>query len=341
LEVIERNARAQVQLIDDVLDVSRIVSGKLQLNVRRCEFTAVINAALDSVRPSAHAKGIQIETRFDPAASPATCDPARIQQVVWNLLSNAIKFTPKGGQVTVGLDRERSMTRVSVADTGQGISAEFLPYVFNRFWQADSSTRRKFGGLGLGLSIVKQLVEMHGGSVRAESPGEGRGATFTFDLPIAAVAASQPEEPGAVDEAPASSNSAESAELIRLDGLRIVVVDDEPDARRLLAKVLGEAGATVVAAASAQEAIVALEKTRPNVLISDLAMPDEDGYDLIRKVRVRGFTAQALPAVALTAFASKTHARSSLLAGYQVHLPKPVDMHDLLAVVATLTGRTG
>lgn len=342
LEVIERNAKAQVQLIDDVLDVSRIVSGKLLLNMKPCEFGGVIDAAVDVVRPAADAKGIEIVMKIDPSASPGTCDPVRIQQVVWNLLSNAIKFTPKGGRVTITLDRYRSMTRLVVRDTGQGISKEFLPHVFDRFRQADSSTRRKFGGLGLGLSIVKQLVEMHGGTIIAESAGEGRGATFTVELPIAAVSPSQAQE--SRDESMASAISSEEPEAtksIRLDGLRMVVVDDEQDARRVLTKVLTEAGAIVTAAASASEALAAVEKVEPHVLISDIAMPNEDGYDLIRQIRAKGLSTQSLPAVALTAFANREDARHALLAGFQVHIPKPVDPPYLLAVVASLAGRTG
>ena len=341
LEVIDRNAKAQVQLIDDVLDVSRIVSGKLQLNVQRCEVASVIGAAVDAVRPAADAKGIRIRTQIDPSASPGTCDSARIQQVVWNLLTNAIKFTSKGGQVKVALDREHSMTRITVSDTGQGISPAFLPHVFDRFRQADSSTRRKFGGLGLGLSIVKQLVEMHGGTVRAESAGEGHGAKFTVELPIVAVSATQAEESAVVDESVSTSAATGMAQSIRLDGLRIVAVDDEADARRVLTKVLGDAGAIVTAAANVPDALQAVERVQPHVLVSDIAMPDEDGYDLIRKIRASGNDAKSLPAIALTAFAHKDHARRALMAGFQVHVAKPVDPRDLLVVVASLAGRTG
>jgi PAS domain S-box-containing protein len=339
LDVIDRNTKTQVQLIEDVLDVSRIVSGKLQLNMHRCELASIIDAAILSVRPAADAKGVQLEAKVDPSASPATCDPTRVQQVVWNLLSNAVKFTPKGGRVTVSLDREHSMSRIVVRDTGQGISAAFLPYVFDRFRQADSTTRRKFGGLGLGLSIVKQLVEMHGGRVRAESQGEGHGATFTVQLPIAAVNADQPAEGG--EALAVASDTGDALASVRLDGLRLVVVDDEPDARRLLSKVLTDAGAVVTAAATVLEALQAIEKVRPHVLISDIAMPDQDGYDLIRQVRGKGHTAQLLPAIALTAFADKSYARNVLLAGFQVHVPKPVESDDLIAMVASLAGRTG
>ena len=346
LEVIDRNAKAQVRLIEDVLDVSRIVSGTLRLNITRCELAAVIESAVDAVLPTADAKGVRIEIRVDPLASPGTCDQARMQQVVWNLLTNAIKFTPQGGTVTVELAREDSMARLTVSDTGQGISPTFLPHVFDRFRQADSTTRRRFGGLGLGLSIVKQLVEMHGGTVRAQSDGEGRGAMFTVLLPIAAVQGLAGNEAGAAgsvaplpgDEAGEFNGTVAS---VRLEGLRIVVVDDEPDARRVLSKVLSEAGAVVTVSDSVKHARQAIEKVRPHLLISDIAMPDEDGYDLIGQIRAAGHTAHTLPAIALTAFAHKADARKAQLAGYQIHLSKPVDPRDLLAAAASLTGRTG
>ena len=339
LDVIDRNTRAQVQLIDDVLDVSRIVSGKLRLDIQRCEFIGVINAAIGAVQAAADAKQISIERKLDPDASTGSCDPGRLQQVVWNLLSNAIKFTPKGGRISIMLDRHRSTARITVSDNGPGITADFLPFVFDRFRQADSSTRRKFGGLGLGLSIVKQLVEMHGGTVQVQSGGENRGATFTVNLPVKAIAVAAPEETheDRSNDRPASA----STENVRLDGLHIVVVDDEPDSLRLVGKLLADAGAVVTTAANVPDAMRAIEKTRPDVLVSDLAMPDDDGYDLIRQVRASGRGPKQLPAVALTAFAHKGYARSALLAGYQVHVPKPVDPRDLTAVIASLTGRTG
>jgi PAS domain S-box-containing protein len=343
LEVIERNTKAQTQLIEDVLDVSRIVSGKLQLNVKPCDLVMVIREAMNVVRSAADAKGITVKAELDPTATRVSCDAGRIQQVVWNLLSNSIKFTPRGGAVSVVLSRERSRAQIVVTDSGMGIDADFLPQVFDRFRQADSTTRRKFGGLGLGLSIVKQLVELHGGTIEAQSPGAGKGATFIVSLPIAAVAHlldesfGKSEEPSSQMESPDGSAYAN----IRLDGLRIVVVDDEADARRVVCRVLQDAGAVVASVGSVTEALQAIEKIQPHVLISDIAMPDQDGYDLIREVRAKGHTAQSLPGVALTAFAAKGYARTALLAGYQVHVPKPVDPHDLLAVVASLTGRTG
>jgi signal transduction histidine kinase/ActR/RegA family two-component response regulator len=341
LGVIERNTKAQVQLIEDVLDVSRIVSGKMRLEIRPCELREIINAGIDVVRPAAEARNIAIDVHLDPTASRAACDATRLQQVVWNLVSNAIKFTPKGGKIAVRLAREKSSLRIDVSDNGQGINPELLPYVFDRFRQADSSSRRKFGGLGLGLSIVKHLVEMHGGTVEAQSGGEGLGSIFIVRLPIRAVTmpCDHHEEVGedVIGAAP-------SLPLVRLDGLRVLVVDDEADARRLLIRVLEGVGAIVTAAASAAEALEALAKDRGSeavdVLVSDLGMPDRDGNDLIREVRRRGHHAKDLPAVALTAFVHKDDARETVLAGFQVHIPKPVDPHDLTAVIASLTGRT-
>lgn len=337
MEVIERNCRAQAQLIDDVLDVSRIVSGKLQLQIVHCELAEVIRAAIDVVRPAAETKGVRIETVLDLEASHVSCDQVRMQQVVWNLLTNAIKFTPQGKIVRIALARERSTAQIQVTDEGQGISAGFLPYVFERFRQADSSTQRKFGGLGLGLSIVKHLVEMHGGTVRAESGGEGRGAMFTVNLPVRAV-----QIDGGYGAADGSDETlAPELSPVRLDALRVMVVDDEADARRLLGKVLGEAGAIVTAKGSVADAMAALAAANPEVLVSDIAMPEQDGYDLIRLVRSSGLTAKNLPAVALTASAHKEDRRRALLAGFQVHVPKPIDPHDLTTVIASLVGRTG
>jgi PAS domain S-box-containing protein len=337
LDVINRNAKAQARLIEDVLDISRIVSGKLRLNIQRCELAPIISDAIEAVRSAAEAKDIVIEAHVDPAASPSSCDPVRLQQIVWNLLSNAIKFTPKGGHVTTLLERKGSKTVIGVSDTGQGIAPDFLPYVFERFRQADSTTKRNVGGLGLGLAIVKQLVEMHGGIVKAQSAGEGKGATFTVELPVAAVSLTPEEE----TERLSDEKSTDQEKAVRLDGLRIVVVDDEADARRMLSKVLTEAGAVVTVAATVRDGLEVLEKVRPNLVISDIGMPEQDGYDFIRQVRAAGYSAQSLPAVALTAFADRGYARSALLAGFQVYVAKPIEPRDLLAVVASLTGRTG
>jgi PAS domain S-box-containing protein len=344
LSVIDRNINAQVQLIEDVLDVSRIVSGKVRLEMRPCDLAEVIKAGIDVVRPAAEARGVTLDVKIDPSASRTTCDSTRIQQVIWNLLSNAIKFTPKGGKVSVALSREQSDVRIQVSDNGQGMSPELLPYVFDRFRQADSSTRRKFGGLGLGLSIVKHLVEMHGGTVEAHSDGEGKGSRFTIRLPLKAVRIDESppdEEAGEKETSGTEFATAPPLPLVRLDGLCVLVVDDEPDARRLLVKVLQEVGAIVTAAESGKEALDLLPKVKPHVLVSDLGMPEMDGYDLIWAIRSAGHSAKELPAVALTAFAHKEHQRRALLAGFQVHVAKPVDPHDLTVVIASLAGRTG
>jgi CheY-like chemotaxis protein len=347
LEVIDRNTKAQVQLIEDVLDVSRIVSGKLRLEMHPCDLREVVKAGVDVVRTAAEARDITLDLHLDPAAARASCDPTRIQQVVWNLVSNAVKFTPKGGTVTVALSREHSSSTITVRDSGQGMNADLLPCVFDRFRQADSSTRRRFGGLGLGLSIVKHLVEMHGGTVEAQSEGEGKGSTFIVRLPVKAVRLDEEAElarsassnggAGAADSHRAAVGSA----LVRLDGLRVLAVDDEPDARRLLSKVLESAGAIVATAPGVSEALEAISQAQPDILVSDLGMPDQDGFDLIRQVRGRGMQARDLPAVALTAYAHQDDARRSILSGFQVHIPKPADPHDLTAVIASLAGRTG
>jgi signal transduction histidine kinase/ActR/RegA family two-component response regulator len=346
LKVIERNTATQLQLIDDVLDVSRIVSGKLRVDIHPCDLTDVINSGVNIMRPAAEARSITLNVQLDPSASGAWCDSVRIQQVVWNLVSNAVKFTPKGGRVDVTLSRERSSFQIQVMDNGQGISSELLPYVFDRFRQGDSSTRRRFAGLGLGLSIVKYIVEAHGGTVEANSPGEGKGSTFTVRLPIRAVGIGEAGEEGKVASTTGGEGEPEdvapviaSRPLVRLDGLRVLVVDDEADARRVLALVLEQVGAIVTATGSVREAIEALPKARPDVLVSDLGMPDQDGFDLIRQVRDEGYDASDLPAVALTAFVQKDDARLALLAGFQVHVPKPIDPHDLTSVIARLAGR--
>ncbi len=340
LAVIDRNSKAQLKLIEDVLDVSRIVSGKMRLEMKPSEMADIIRAGVDAVRAAADARDITLETKLDPAASRISCDEVRMQQVVWNLVSNAVKFTPKGGTVTSTLARERSNIKIQVKDNGQGMDKDLLPFVFDRFHQADSSSKRKFGGLGLGLSIVKHIVEAHGGSVKAESEGEGKGSMFTVLLPIRAVQLEADSMPSTTPRTALGAEASESHPLVRLDGMRVLVVDDEADARQLLVKVLEQAGAKVLAASSAREALDILSQLTPEVLVSDLGMPEEDGLDLIRKVRGRGLHPRDLPAVALTAFVSKEDQRAALLAGFQVHVAKPVDPHDLTAVIASLTGRT-
>ncbi len=339
LETIERNARSQAQLIDDLLDISRIITGKIRLNVQTVELLSVIEATIDTVRPAADAKNIRLQSVLDPAAGPVLGDSERLQQIVWNLLSNAIKFTPKRGRVQVCLQRINSHVEIVVTDTGQGISAEFLPYVFERFRQADSSITRSFGGLGLGLAIVRQLVELHGGTVHAESPGEGQGATFTVKLPLMAIGP-KAIEPERVH--PAAGGSVPFDCSPRLDGLRILIVDDDADIRALLIYTLEVCGAEVMAAASADEAISVLtaSSTPMDILISDIGMPDEDGYALLRRVRaLEPENGGRIPAIALTAYARTQDRRAALLAGFQSHVAKPVEPAELIAVIANLAGR--
>jgi signal transduction histidine kinase len=344
LKVIERNTTAQLQLIDDLLDVSRIVSGKLRVDIQPCDLTEVINAGVNVARTAAKARGVTLDVRLDPLASHASCDSVRLQQVVWNLVSNALKFTPKGGEVHVTLTREESSFQIQVSDTGQGISPDLLPHVFDRFRQADSSMRRRVSGLGLGLSIVKYIVEAHGGTVEVSSPGEGKGSTFTVHLPIHAIREEGDEE--AIGEKSGEDKPVDFLHLAdrrppaRLDGVNVLVVDDDADARRVMVMVLERAGAVVTTADSARAAIDALTKGRPHVLVSDLGMPEQDGLDLIRQLRDDGHGARDLPAVALTAFVQKDHAHLALLAGYQVHLPKPIDPHELTSVIARLARGT-
>jgi PAS domain S-box-containing protein len=342
LEVIERNARMQAQLIADLLDVSRIVTGKIRLEVRPTEIEQVLESALESVRHAAEAKSIRLQRKIEPLAASILADPGRLSQVVWNLLSNAIKFTPRGGRVTLSLRASPSHLAISVEDTGQGIPPEFLPHVFERFRQADASASRQFGGLGLGLSIVKHLVELHGGRVAAESDGPGRGARFVVELPL--LSASSLEEAGGAENdeqgGPRSRHSWQMDEPM-LAGVRVLLVDDEEDTRELVRRLLLECQAEVLTAISAREALELLAEG-PDVLVSDLGMPGMDGYALIRSIRgERGIPPSALPAVALTAFARPEDRRRALLCGYQRHVSKPVDPNELLSAVAELSGKRG
>ncbi len=333
LETIDRNTKSLQQLIEDVLDVSRIITGKLRLNICPVEIVPIIEAAIETVQPAAEAKNIQIDLGLDASVGAILADANRLQQVFWNLLSNAVKFTPKGGRVEVRLDRINSRIQVRVSDTGQGIAPEFLPYVFDRFRQADSSSTRSHGGLGLGLAIVRHLVELHGGTVRAESQGEGKGATFIVDLPIRAVRiqASEPEQ-----LQPKVTSEPQSCAL-SLERLRVLVVDDEADARELLTTILTQYGAEVTAVATAGEALEAIKKSQLDVLVSDIGMPGEDGYSLIRKIRaIDPNQGGKIPAVALTAYAGVQDQRQTLSAGFQVHLPKPVNPSQLATVLGNL-----
>ena len=338
VETIYRNAKSQSQLVSDLLDVSRIISGKLRLDVRTVDLISIVNAAIDSIRPAADAKAIRLQALLDPAAGPISGDADRLQQIVWNLLTNAVKFTPKSGRIHVRVQRINSHVEIVVSDSGVGISKEFLPYVFDRFRQADASSTRIHGGLGLGLSIVRQLVDLHGGSVSVQSEGQGKGATFTITLPFVAVISNQKEDESVH---PTQSEEILSFEgLPSLQGLKVLVVDDEADTRELLGEVLKECGSEVIVARSAAEALAALEQHKPDILISDLGMPDEDGYSLIEKIRAlpaeRG---GGIPAAALTAYARAEDRMRVLRSGFQFHLPKPVDSAELVTVVASLAGR--
>jgi PAS domain S-box-containing protein len=338
LETIERNARAQAQLIDDLLDVSRIVTGKLRMDVRPADPTSFIDAAVEAVRPAAEAKGIQLQKVMDTAEVSIPGDPVRLQQVVWNLLSNAIKFTPRGGRVQIRSERVNSHLEIVVSDTGQGIPADFLPHVFDRFRQADQKTSRQHGGMGLGLAIVRHLVELHGGTVRATSGGVGQGATFTVELPITPVyrvdASGGRVHPGATDLLPANDVTD------RLDGLTILVVDDEPDTRDLLRRGLEHCGAQIRLAGSAEDALNALRRDVPDILISDIGMPGVDGYDLIREIRnLATENGRRVGAIALTAYTRVEDRLQALRAGYDMHVPKPVELTELVAVAASLARR--
>ena len=343
LDTIERNARAQTQIIDDLLDMSRIISGKVRLDVQRIDLASVVRGAIETMKPAAEAKGIRILPVLDPSAAPVSGDPNRLQQVLWNLLSNAIKFTPKGGRVQVVLERVNSHVEVSVIDTGEGIKPQFLPHVFDRFRQADASTTRRHGGLGLGLAIVKQLIELHGGTICARSAGVGQGATFTFNLPVTPL---HPEaQPPAERRHPQAAAVAGPVDLDlcnRIAGVKVLVVDDESDSRAVVQRLLEDCEAIVIAAGSAADAVRSVVTDRPDVLISDIGMPEEDGYALIRRVRALG-PAQGgdVPAVALTAYARAEDRVRAVLAGFQMHLSKPVEPSELIAMIASLAGRTG
>ncbi|HSK79323.1 MAG TPA: response regulator [Thermoanaerobaculia bacterium] len=335
LETIERNAKSQAQLISDLLDVSRIITGNLRLELRPVELPRIIDAALDSIRPAADAKEIRLEISLSPLKSPVLGDSDRLQQVVWNLLSNAIKFTPQGGQVSVRLETAPGNATIRVADTGAGIRPDFLPYVFDRFRQAESTITRSHGGLGLGLSIVRHLVELHGGTVEVESEGEGRGAAFTVRIPIRADLAPSL----AAGRAAAAGQSSWDSAL--LAGVHVLIVEDEADTRDLLAMALEQCGARVTAVGTAAEALEALSEL-PDVLLSDIGLPVEDGYTLLRKVRLLDASrGGSVPAAAITAYARAEDRLKALEAGFQTHLTKPIDPSELMDTVARLAGRQG
>jgi len=338
VEVIERNARAQAQMIEDLLDMSRVISGKLRLDLQDTHLPSIVNAALDTVKLTASTKGVRIEMMIDPLTNVRTTgDPQRLQQVVWNLLSNAVKFTPQGGKVQVFLERIDSHVELSISDTGQGIEPAFLPYVFDRFRQAESSTSRKYGGLGLGLSIVRSLVELHGGTVRAFSRGVNLGSLFTVSLPVRAIHTPDPQ-PGEDDTNVEQTTNSDS---VNLAGLRVLEIDDEEDARSLLQHLLVETQCQVTTCASTDEALKILESQEFDVIISDIGMPEKDGFEFIRLWRAREaeLKREKTPAVALTAYARSEDRRRVLLAGFQAHIAKPVDRDELLAIVASLANR--
>ncbi|HVF28574.1 MAG TPA: ATP-binding protein, partial [Pyrinomonadaceae bacterium] len=346
LEVIERNATAQKLLIDDLLEVSRIITGKFRLEMSPMSLAAVIEAAIEVIRPTAEAKNIRLQAALNTSSSAVVSgDPDRVQQVVWNLLSNAVKFTPHGGRVEVRLEHEFDCARIVVSDTGQGIPESFLPFVFDRFRQADSTTTRTYGGLGLGLAIVRHLVELHGGTVSVESEGEGRGTTFSVELPLnqaqnAGAATAEGENRRADRDNNFEQSAISNPQPAILKGLRLLIVEDDEDTCQLLARLLGRRGAEVTTASSSAEAIASLEESWPDVMISDIGMAGEDGYTLIRRARALGAERGIeLPAAALTAYAGDDDRKRALLAGFQKHVPKPVEPSELIAVVASLAGR--
>jgi signal transduction histidine kinase len=372
-DIIERNARLQLQLIEDLLDTARIISGKLRLEMRLMDLAPVVNDALDVVRPAAEAKGVQLrivdwglriaeegDTMGEESAIEESAivlgDATRLQQVVWNLLSNAIKFTPKGGRVELGVGHDAEFFRIFVSDTGKGIEPEFLPHVFDRFYQADGSSTRRHGGLGLGLALVKSLVELHGGEVKVESEGEGRGSTFTVMLPLAINSGMAAAESPALESFAfaASGARAESSiplpDGVTIEGVRVLAVDDQEEARVMLSNFLGKCGAVVTTASSAAEALAFLSDhlsgERPDVLVCDIAMPGEDGYSALRRVRAleheRGVAPQQqIPAIALTAMARSEDRLQALNAGFKMHVSKPVEPAELVIVIASVVGQGG
>jgi CheY-like chemotaxis protein len=333
--VINRNALSQAQLIEDLLDASRLISGKLALELGPTHVIPVLEAAVESVRPAAEGKGLELETSFDQIDNPITCDANRLQQMVWNLVTNAVKFTPAGGRVSVGFEVRDGHLDIAVSDTGVGISQEFLPFVFDRFRQQDSSSTRRHHGLGLGLAIVKHLAELHGGSVSVTSEGPGLGSAFTIRMPATETAAAPELLPEDGDhERPV-------AEAMHLDGVKILVVDDDVDTCHMLKFALRQHGASVETVTCASEALRALAEEHPEVLIADINMPDEDGYSLIRRVRrLPDDRLSAIPAVAVTALSRAEDTERALSAGFQMHLPKPIDISELVDSIRRLSSRS-
>jgi signal transduction histidine kinase/CheY-like chemotaxis protein len=337
-EVIERSAQAQARIINDILDVSRIVTGNLQLDLRSLDFALVVRASIESARPVIDAKGVHLDTMLDESIGAVIGDFSRLQQVVGNILSNSIKFTPAGGRISLNLNRAGDVARLTVTDTGDGISSAFLPFVFDRFRQAEGEMRRRQAGLGLGLAIVNHLVKMHRGTVEASSEGEGKGSTFTMNLPLAS---DNQVEPSASDTEASDVHSRNE----RLEDLWVVVVDDDPDARELMRVMLEAEGARVTTCGSCEDALALLSDRataplrprRPDVIVADLAMPGRDGFDLIRTFRrLEAARGGAMPAIALTGFVGEEARLRSLAAGYQEHLTKPLAMEELVTTIARL-----
>jgi PAS domain S-box-containing protein len=339
-QAILRNSKIQVQLIEDLFDVSRVITGNMRLDVRPMNVFAPLEAALDTVRPAATAKGIRLDTALDPRATPIMGDPGRIQQVVWNLLVNAVKFTPRGGRVQLHLRRVNSHIEIMVSDTGEGIAPDHVAHLFERFRQADTGPTRRHTGLGIGLSLVKHLVELHGGTVSAVSAGLGRGSTFTVQLPVSVVQEQQPSRPRREQRAVEDADIG-NVKPISLRDVRVLVVDDDDEGRELASLVLTNAGAETRTAASAREALSLLEEWPPDVLVSDLEMPEEDGYSLLRRARRAAMLrSRRLPALALTAYGRSEDRVRVLAAGFNLHLAKPADPTELVLAVASLVGRT-
>jgi PAS domain S-box-containing protein len=340
IETIDRNARLQARLIEDMLDISRIMTGKLRLDAQPTDLTTVISGAVESLRPAADAREIRVYSVLDYGAGLVLGDSMRLQQIIWNLLSNAIKFTPKGGSVKIYLERINSHLEVTVSDTGPGIDEEFLPFVFERFRQADSSTTKKYGGLGLGLSIVRQLVELHGGTVEAANRTDETGTIFTVKLPVMVARTKAEKTAEAADRAREFAGEMVAFESsTRLEGIRILVVDDDQDARLLLRAILEQRGAELKICESASETLASINEFKPDILVSDIGMPDVDGYSLIKKIRATDGPFRRLPAVALTAFARVEDRLKALSAGFNMHVPKPVDPSELTMVIASLVSR--
>jgi CheY-like chemotaxis protein len=340
MEVIEKCAKSQTRLVDDILDTSRIIAGSFALDAKPVEIGRIFQAAVDVIRPSADMKGVALTAVIDVQGDVVFGEASRLQQAIWNLLSNAVKFTDEGGRIEARLSRAGNQIEITISDTGIGIEPQFLPYVFERFRQSDSSSTRKYGGLGLGLTIAAHITELHGGSISASSPGRDQGATFRIRLPLAMT--SRPGQAGKrrlESEAPRTKARKVSEERQMLDGARILLVEDDPETMDMLKFIFDECGAEVITAASTSEALEALEHFRPDALVSDIAMPNQDGFDLIRQVRSQGpEQGGKIPAVAVTAYASAEDRARVLASGFQTHVSKPIDPRELIATVASLTG---